>query len=257
MFRLFAYLEKNKKKRASLENSQEYKFFLENREILLKNRKFVFLYDADSEFMVFRANIIINGLLNKKKLEDEITNVEKHIDKGEKISNQEFKEIITSKMAGLPFYQDGDTKIYMPFFPRNINILYLNEPHQLLNYPYHDLMVDFDNSIIDGFDKYGSELYNSHFSRLVKICSNGNESAYFHYDFNTCYIVNEQGRLDVRICLFDKHMRRIENTHMHERLRPVIDAYYNNDRALFIENMHNSGFISSKLYRKIIHKSKR
>ena len=159
-------------------------------------------------------------------------------------------------MAGQPFFLDGDVKIYMPFFPKNVNLLYLTEPQQLLVYPYNELVNDFENSIIDAFDKYGSELFNSHFSRLVKVASNGRESAYFHYDFNTVYIINDQGRLDIKIRLFDKHMKRMENTHMLERLKPVMDAYFADNRQEFIENMRKSGFISEKMYHKIIHKSK-
>ncbi|MBO4703633.1 MAG: hypothetical protein J5617_02245, partial [Bacilli bacterium] len=100
---------------------------------------------------------------------------------------------------------------------------------------------------VDPFDTYGSELYNSHFSRLVKVKQEDKETAFFHYDTNTIYFVNEQGRLDGTVVLFDRYLRRPSYSHMLERIRPVVDAYFNFDREGFINALYDNGFISSHL----------
>ena len=114
-------------------------------------------------------------------------------------------------------------------------------------YPYNGLMENFKDTVIDPFDMYGFELYNSHFSRLVKIKNVDKETAFFHYDTNTIYFINEQGRLDATIVLFDKHIRHPSYSHMLERIKPVIDAYFAFDREGFIRALRENGFISSHL----------
>ena len=146
-----------------------------------------------------------------------------------------------------PYYQEGQKKIYIPFFSRSLNQIYFDEPEKLLTSPYAGLKDKFQDTVVDPFDTYGSELYNSHFSRLVKVKQEDKETAFFHYDTNTIYFVNEQGRLDGTVVLFDRYLRRPSYSHMLERIRPVVDAYFNFDREGFINALYDNGFISSHL----------
>ena len=146
-----------------------------------------------------------------------------------------------------PYYQEGQKKIYIPFFSRSLNQIYFEEPEKLLTSPYAGLKDKFQDTVVDPFDTYGSELYNSHFSRLVKVKQEDKETAFFHYDTNTIYFVNEQGRLDGTVVLFDRYLRRPSYSHMLERIRPVVDAYFNFDREGFINALYDNGFISSHL----------
>ena len=139
-------------------------------------------------------------------------------------------------------------------FFQSINSLYLNEPEKLNEYPYTDLLKSFAGLVIDPFDTYGYELYNTYFTKLVKIDTYKNEAAFFHYDTYTIYIINDQGRLDRKIVLFDRYMRRIVTTHMLERIRPVVKAYFANDKQEFINSLEKSGFISAKMLYKLTHK---
>lgn len=255
MFRLFQFLADHQKKRTKFAKSSEYNFFINNRSILSHIGKFKILYEAETEFLVYRANIVIKGLQNKKMLEAEIANIDKHIQSGEYTGEEKFSDILASRMINQPFFSANDIKIYMPFFPKNINLLYLEEPEKLLTSPYNELIASFENSLIDPFDTYGSEIFNSDFSRLVKMDTNGNETAYFNYDNNTIYIINSQGRLDVKIVLFDKYIKKIDTQHMLERMRPVVKSYFDNNRTEFIKNLRKNGFISEKLYHKILKKS--
>lgn len=242
---IFKLLEKNQKKRHAFYNSEEYLYFMKHRDALLNNSAFNFLYDADiDDFMVMRANIILYGLENKKIIEKELRSLTKYIGKDQKAR---FKIALRERLVELPYYSNGKDKIFIPFFSRAINLLLSNQPEELLTYPYTELVDNFDGSIIDAFDTYGSELYNSYFTKLIKVLTNGSETAFYHYDTNTIYIINSQGRLDCKIVLFDKYMDKISTSHMLERIKPAIESYFANNREEFIENLFKNSLISEKM----------
>lgn len=247
MKKLFDYIASKAKKRKAFEKSEEFRFFLENRHLLTKIPRFVSLYDLDSDsFEVMRANIILQAYLNKAKMEQEARSLSNYITINKKNHAhfvKSFHEIISEQ----PYFQDGDEKIFIPFFTRSLNQIYHDDPEKLLDYPYSGLAENFKDTVIDPFDTYGSELYNSHFSRLVKIKQVGKETAFFHYDTNTIYFVNEQGRLDTSVVLFDRYIRHPNYAHMLERIRPVVDAYFAFDREAFLTALTENGFMSSHM----------
>ena len=247
MKKLFSYIASKAKKRKDFEKSAEYRFFLENRHFLTKIPRFLTFYDIEGEpFEVMRANIVLQAYLNKVKMEEEIRNLSTYINVNKKNHNhfvKSFHEIISEQ----PYYQDGEDKIFIPFFTRSLNQIYHDDPEKILTYPYNGLADNFKDTIIDPFDTYGSELYNSQFSRLVKIKQVEKETAFFHYDTNTIYFINEQGRLDTSVVLFDRYIRHPSYSHMLERIKPVVDAYFAFDRDKFIMALHDNGFISSHL----------
>ena len=247
MKKLFNYIARKAKSRTSFEKSEEYRFFLENRHFLTKMPRFLGLYDLDSDpFEVIRANVILQAYLNKSKMEQEVHNLSNYISVNKKNHAhfiKSFHEIISEQ----PYFQDGEDKIFIPFFTRSLNQIYHDDPEKLLTYPYNGLVDNFKDTVVDPFDTYGSELYNSHFSRLVKIKQVDKETAFFHYDTNTIYFVNEQGRLDASVVLFDRYIRHPNYAHMLERIRPVVDAYFAFDREGFITALHQNGFMSSHL----------
>ena len=249
MKRLFATLEAKKKKRKAFENSEEFKFFIENRHLLGKFNKFSFLYDSEgNEFNMMRANVIIYGLINKQTIELEVKSLKEY---GKDSDEEAFNAALRDRCIDLPYFSEKELKIYIPFFNRALNQIYTHEPLKLLEEPYAGLEVNFQSSSIDPFDTYGAELFNSFFTKLVKVGTNGKEIAYFHYDTNTVYIVNDQGRLDSRIVLFDKYIKKPNLNHMLERITPVIEKYFNDDREGFINALLENKFISNKMYQLI------
>lgn len=247
MKKLFSYIASKAKRRTNFEKSEEFRFFLDNRHLLTKIPRFISFYDMDNDpFDIMRANIILQAYLNKNKMEQEVHNLSTYISPNKKNHAhfvKSFHEIISEQ----PYYLDGKDKIFIPFFTRSLNQIYIDDPEKLLTYPYDGLMENFKDTVIDPFDTYGSELYNSHFSRLVKIRQEGKEAAFFHYDTNTIYFINEQGRLDTSVVLFDRYIRHPSYSHMLERIRPVVDAYFAFDREAFISALHENGFMSSHL----------
>ena len=166
---------------------------------------------------------------------------------GQKIDHSKFVNTIKERMVDEPYYLDDKNKIYIPFFSKSLNQLYVKEPEKLLEVPYVDLKDNFVDNVIDPFDLYGAELYNSLYTRLMKILSNGKEVAYFHYDTNTIYIINNQGRMDAKLVLFDKYIKNPSYNHMLERVKPVCKAYFDNDRSALINALYENGFISNKI----------
>ena len=249
MKRLFATLEAKKKRRNTFENSDEFKFFIENRHLLGKFNKFSFLYDSEgNEFNMMRANVIIYGLLNKQTIEMEVKSLKEY---GQDKDPEAFNAALRDRCIDLPYYSENDMKIYIPFFNRAINQIYTLEPLKLLEEPYISLEDNYQNSSNDPFDTYGAELFNSFFTKLMKVGTNGREIAYFHYDTNTIYIVNEQGRLDLKIVLFDRYIKKPNLNHMLERITPVVDKYFADDREGFIEALLENKFISKKMYQMV------
>lgn len=246
---IYALLKKYQNKKFSFSKTEEYKFFLANRDKLNKMNKFAFLYNKlDDDFCIMRANIVIYGIINKTVIEEEIINLNKILKKGQDVDEKEFLETFKQRLLDLKYYSlDDNERIYIPFFSKTLNHLYLNEPLKLQIQPYKSLINDFNSATVDPFDTYGNELFNSYFSHLIKVSTNGKEIAYYHYDTRTIYIVNPQGRLDVKIPLFDKYLKRINEHHMLERIKPLVDCYFNNDREQFIKTLYSEGFISSKM----------
>lgn len=245
---IYELLNKYQKKRKAFQKSEEYRFFLDNREDLNKISKFSFLYDSDlDDFNVMRANCILYGFQNKDLIEREVTNLNKYLLSHTKADNKVFRHALEERLVELPYFMTNNEKIYIPFFTKAINLIYVEEPEKLLHPPYRELIKNYVNAIVDPFDTYGAQLYNSYFTRLVKVYDNNKEIAYFHYDTNTIYIVNCQGRLDEKIVLFDRYIKHINDHHMLERIHPVVEAYFNYNREEFVQNLFQSQFISAKM----------
>lgn len=246
--RLFDLLEKKKKRRNAFHNSNEYAYFVRNKSRLKEFTSFPYLQkNRLSDFDIIRANILLQGLENKQNIESEVENLSKHFDEGRKVTHEKYILTLRERTIGAPYYQEGSIKIFIPFFSKALNSIYTREPEKLLKEPFNGLKETFSGSLIDPFDTYGANLYNSSFSRLIKVGENGNEFAFFHYDTNTIYIINEQGRLDVSIFLFDKYIKYPNYNNMLERISPVIAQYFNNDRDEFIKALYNSKFISRRM----------
>ena len=253
--KLLDYIERHQRKRKEFSKREDYLFYSKNRSMLAKLPQFSFLSSGkENDFRIMRANIIIHGLINKAIIEQEVKNLVKYTENHEILTHEDFVETLKRRILSRPFLEEKEGRIYIPFFPKSINSLYLNEPEKLNEYPYTDLLKSFAGLIIDPFDTYGAELYNTHFTRLIKISENKNTTAFFHYDTYTIYFINDQGRLDSKIVLFDRYMKKISTTHMLERIKPVVDSYFNNNIKDFINSLENNGFISSKMLFKITHR---
>ncbi|MCD8195338.1 MAG: hypothetical protein LUD22_03490 [Coprobacillus sp.] len=243
---IYDFLSRYKKKRTSFQKSMEYKYFIDHRHLLLRMPKYAFLYDSDdNEFDMMRANIILRSLISKDIIEKKIVEISSSLKKESNVHSKLVSELRKS-FVDLPYYLEGKTKIYLPIFNRPLNYFYSREPEKLLEPPYDKLMTDFNVYLVDPFDTYGPEIYASLFTRLVLVGQNGKEYAYFHYDTYTIYIINSEGRLDHQIVLFDKWIPKVDKNDLIDRIRPVIDAYFNFDRDRFYACLIESKLVSER-----------
>lgn len=242
---IYVTLENKQKYRRSFSNSDDFKYFIQNREKIGKFKRYANLYDSEeNEFNIMRANILLRGLENKRLFESEIENIKNHGD----IEHTKFVTALKERTIDQPYYEINGVKIFIPFFSSALNQIYVNEPEKMLSLPYSELKTDFEEACIDPFDTYGYELFNSYFTSLVKISETKGVAAFFHYDTNTIYFINDQGRLDAKVVLFDKYMKKISFTHMMERISPVVEAYFNNNKKEMIDALFNNNLISENMY---------
>ncbi len=144
-----------------------------------------------------------------------------------------------------------DFKIYIPFFNISTNNIYSNEFFKLKEVPYNDLMKNYIYFLIDPFETYKLNIFESNFTELVKIYSDNTSSAYFHFNLRTIFIINDQGFIDNTIHIFDRKMKYVDTTNIIERIKPAIRAYYKNDIAGFIYSLNEEKLISHEVFRKL------
>jgi hypothetical protein len=211
-----------------------------------------FLKPLDS-FSTIRANILLRGLLNKERIEklfhDKMK--EEELPHEERLS---LRDYMASGMANLPYLLYEGTKIYVPFFPASLNALYAKDWKKLSAAPYARLVRDYQAATIDAFDYYGYTLYDSYFTRLVAIRKTPKVLASYDYDAEALYFINDQGRLDAKICLFDREIKTPVKTHMVKRIEAVADAYLANSKEKMIQALVEGNLISSSLMHEILDK---
>jgi hypothetical protein len=247
---LFYKLEK-KQRPTPFGKSQEMAFYLDNRVLLSNVSGYAPFLKAEDSFNIVRANILIRAIMNKEIIEKAYALKLKE-EKKEGLATTSVKDYMDQAMAELPFLKwKQDQRIYVPIFPANLNVVYAGQFQKLMVPPYLSLLKDYDGVTIDPFDYYGPALFNSYFTKLVEVRSNPSGSAFYDFDAEAVYFVNLQGRLDAKLCLFDRSLHHPSHNHMLKRLFPVVDAYYANDRETMIKALVDNKLISSKEIYKI------
>lgn len=248
---IYDKLIKYQKGRKNLfKKSEEVEFFNLHKQELLLIDQYKNFVNATDDFDIIRANIIIRALENKKKLDQIILYA---FQRGA-LSTDEANEFIKERTIELPYFKEEEIKIFIPIFIRSINKFYSEEYGKLLSKPYSSLINDFSSSCIDPFDIYGFNIFDSLFSKMIAITKNDKLAAYYHYEFNTIYFINNQGRIESKVALFDKYIKHVDSGHIIERIRPVIDSYFSDDKEGFYQALVENKLVSKKLIGKIMYK---
>lgn len=248
---LYQILEQNQRFKGFLD-SEENLFFLKNRLLLERFAMYKHLALASTDFEIIRANIIIRSIKNKKAIEDAVRFA---VNNDDVIKREKdlafFRRFIREKIVDLPYATDDKTRLCVPIFNRMINQIYSEEFEKLLISPYDKIVEQFETLVIDPFEIYNFILYDSLFTQFVKVYSDDNIMAVFHYDFQAIYFIDKQGRLDNKIALFDRGIRHPDYHHLLERIRPVIAAYVANDKDTMLKALADKKLISEKLISRI------
>ncbi len=226
--------------RNRLIDSKEYRFF-NSHKVVLENYSFFNKFNrVDDAFSLVQANIIIKGMINKLAVENIIKDDKDKIGyRVEKIRDK----LIRFRHHGL--------YVYIPFMLPNHNNIYFKSPEKLLTFPYSQFVDDFSDSIIDCFDFYNFTLFQSGFSNLIYIDEDETTKAFYHPNLQVIFIINDQGRADTTIHLFDRALKDPHNENIVKRLSSVVGHYYAGDKVGFIDSLFINRLISEKLYRKI------
>lgn len=232
-------------------SSSEAVFFYEH-SYLLSGSDSLSRYDKPATpFDIVRGNIIIRSLLNKTAIEKLYREKARELKETPKEESTSLTEYMDSAMSEFPYLLYGGKKIYVPLFPSSLNSLYSNRFEKLFEPPYKRLLTSFEAAIIDPFDYYGFSLYDSYFTKFVIVRKTPKCLACYDYDAEALYFINDEGRLDASVALFDKGIKNPTKTHMVKRIEKVSDFYLKDDRLGFMRSLVENGLISSALMRKI------
>lgn len=254
---IYTLLQKRKRK-AKIHQTDDYKFYAKNAPIYAQILSFYhFGLNESQPFRIIQANIIIKAMMNKELIESELDNFSLESTQNTCVKQDEF---IKSKVWKLlddhsaPYFSQDKSRIYVPIFSRSLNLIYNEENSKLLEYPYNNLIERPETSCVDLFDTYGIDLYNSPFTSLILIRNDKTSSAFYHHDFETLYIINDQGRLDLEIPLYDKYIKNPDQHKIINKIEDVVEKFYSNDYFEFVRSLYKNRFISRKTYNKIRYK---
>ena len=254
MKKISEILAKYQTKKFSFKKCDEYQFFKSNRKLLSKTN-YGYFYQIDNSFQLICANAVIYSIQNKQTLDAICKDLFSSIFLKSKLTNDDFLKYYHARIVDLKYIQADEIKIYIPLFPYAINYIYFNDPFKLLEAPYDMLLESGSSNFIDLFELYNIKLFDSFFTKLVKIKTSEKATAFYHFDLATIFIINNQGRLDYAFPLFDKWMNKINTSHISERIVPTIDAYFENDKIKIIDKLLENSLISQKMHDLIIKKT--
>ena len=251
---IYKYLAKHKKK-VNIHATDEYRFYIKHAATYARTLSLYKYGIAETQpFKIISANIIIKAMLNKDLIESKLSEFEleatQHLEysKDLYIKNKVW-ELLEENNA--PYFQVEKSRVYIPIFSRTLNLIYNEECSKILGFPYNNLMERPKTSCIDLFDVYNIDLFASPFTSLILIKKDKTSAAFYHADFETIYIINNQGRLDCEIPLYDRSVKNLDQHRIISKIQEVVDAYYSNDLFKFVKSLYDNHFISKKLYLKI------
>jgi hypothetical protein len=227
------------------ENSQEMSFYTDNIGLISQIEEYEPFLKAENTFEIVRANILIRSFINKTLLEKTYAQTTRALRKDEE--GPSLKEAMEKTLAKLPYLVKNGRKIYIPFFPAALNEIYGRDFEKLGTRAYLGLVNDFEAALVDPFDYYGYEIFDSTFTRLVVIAKTPKVMACYDFDAKSLYFINNEGRLDARLCLFDKDLERPSSTHMIARLSKVTAAYFADDREGMLKALVEQKLLSPTL----------
>lgn len=220
--------------------SQEQIYYNENSYRLNELESYSYLANPNDSFGIIRGNIILRALENKERIEALFKTYKKSTNKTQ-ISVYEYMK---SGLATLPYLLFNNAKVYVPVFPLTVASIYGERFERLGEMPYKRILKQYESALIDPFDYYGYEIFISYFTRLILIKKNDCCAAFYDYDAKAIYIINNEGRLDNKICLFDKYLAKPNLSHLMPRVSAVVEAYFENDRDKMLKMLYEGGLIS-------------
>jgi hypothetical protein len=252
-FLLFPYL-RSKCDKSELLAVSFLKKFVDSHQVAFSPCLFLrdFITGSSPAFSLLQSAILIRGIQNKKKIEEDAS-----LYQATDLQNPSIVQAIHKRM---PFMRlaDGE-KIFVPFLSPMLNRPYDTRLESLLKPPFQLLKKDFTHEAQDPFDTYGYALYGSAFSSLIPVCLSPDrrQEAFYSIELETVFIIDGQGREDEEICLFDAKTIDRRKDHLFNRLAVLLPFYFANDREGFVDSLYNLHFVTQGAYEEIIQGEKK
>ena len=243
---IYEWLE-NEQGPTNFSRSAERVYYNENSYRLNELETYSYLANPSDSFGVVRGNIILRALENKETIEKLFKSYEKAKDK----LSISLDEYMKNGLLNLPYLQFKGAKNFVPVFPSSVAAIYGEHFEKLGEMPYKRIFKQYEAMLIDPFDYYGYHVFISYFTNLVLIKKTEDVAAFLNYDANAIYFINDEGRLDAKLCLFDKGIRHPVLTHLTQRITKVVEAYFQNDREGVLEALLEGNLVSAELIHKI------
>ena len=247
---IFDFLEKNKRA-TPFSHGTEATFFDKNSYLLSAHEPFKLYQHPMNSFEVTRSNIILRALVNKRVIERLYLAKVRLSEKEE--NNLPVDIYMKEAMAELPYYDFQGEKIFIPFFSRALNRIYAFDFFKMEIPPYTRLLRDFDSILMDPFDYWGASLFDSYFTKLVRVYEYQESLAMYDYDAERLYFITPQGRLEASLAFFDRFLKNPGKTHVMKRIERVAEAYFHNDQDSFYRYLLGGKLVSREVlmrYRK-------
>lgn len=238
---LFSFLLWNNPKSSA--NSEEQIFF--DSHAYLFNEKTNIFNLSGTLFGLIQACIVLRSTYNKEELDRLPLTLTKDI-----VSIPQLKEAAFQKLT---YASIDDKRIYIPTYSKELNDIYFHHLEDLIDGQYKDVLKDPKLYIVNPFEEYGNAIYNSPFTRLIKLKSANGVDTFYHIGFETLFVVDSTGSLIDEIPLFDEKNKNGSKDNLFERLDVLMDAYYRHDKDEFIQRLVSLELISQSLYKDILH----
>ena len=255
MMDLYETLSK-KQRHTGFNAGSEMRYFLDHSPFLAATPTFKKYSRAQKPFDIVRANIILRSILNKRKIDETYIAASRAYRRNGEIRHDDeakVKEIVSEVKKELPCLTlEGGERIFVPILPKSLNQAYDRHPLRFEQKAYKTLLGNnYDMLVVDPFDAYGYKLFDSYFTNWILIREADGVGAFFDYDSLSIYFINSQGRLNATLALFDRGLKKRYTNHMLDRITPVVDAYFRDDREGMYRELVDNQLISSKLIYKI------
>lgn len=226
----------------NIANSKEERFYDENASLFpVSLTKY---NDTSSSFGLIRAVIILEGLWAKREIDHSLSLLSK--------DSLKDKEISHNLISFYPSMIFKGQRIYIPTYSISINRRYEQMPWTLKDFPYSALLLDPSASLSDPFSTYGNHPYSSPFTRLIRLdASQKDSAAFYHPDFQTIYVIDDQGGLEEQIPIFDDKIS-VPNYHdLLPRLEILMKDYFHSRMKDFLTDLRDLKLISSSLFEEL------
>lgn len=240
-------LRKNQSKKFDFYKSEQFLYYKKHKNVLSKFLVAPNLKTTSKVFDYICKNVILGAVLNKIQLDVICKDLFSSIYLNNKLTFEEFLKYYHARIVDLKFFKSNDIEIYIPIYTHVLNEIYYKKPLELLKQPYCEVVDNLKGNYVDMFSTYNYKLFDSTFTKLIKIKEYKELVAFYDFDSATIFFINPQGRLDYYLPIFDKWMDKINTSGLINRLISISDAFYMNNKTELIETLRKERVISEKM----------